>query len=114
MSACGARCSNPCRESADETRQALAECNDYLDTIYPFVRERNGGREPAWMSELVSAHTTKECQEAFRTFLTKTGKPRADDQDAGGEAAPAARKQTAPTPRSRWTEQLPPWLAPPP
>ena len=110
--------------SADQARAALAECNDYLDTIYPFVRERNGGNVPAWMSALVTAHSTKECQAAFRAFLSKSEKPAVENEgeaDAGqGDAAEAARSQhpkkpsnaTPPPPRSHWTEQLPPWIAP--
>jgi len=110
--------------SADQARSSLAECNDYLNTIYPFVRERNGGSVPAWMSALVTAHNTKECQAAFRMFLTKTEKPAAEGQrevvDGQGGAAEVARphrptptpKAAPAQPRSHWTEQLPPWIAP--
>ena len=102
--------------SADQARSALAECNDYLNTIYPFVRERNGGRVPAWMSELVTAHTTKECQSAFRTFLSKTERPPTEGNEEGAAVAPQHRptapKAATPHPRSHWSEQLPPWIAP--
>lgn len=99
----------------DEARPAVTECDDYLNTVYPFVRERNGGKVPPWMSELVTAHTTKECQRAFRTFLSATERP-GDDKNEAVEAAPqqphAKRKTPGQQPRSHWTEQLPPWLAP--
>ncbi len=107
--------------NADESRAGLAECNDYLNTIYPFVRERNGGRVPAWMSALVTAHTTKGCQAAFHTFLSKTEKPAtaaeegtADDSGGADDGAPPRPQPTpkAHHPRSHWSEQLPPWLAP--
>jgi hypothetical protein len=102
--------------TTDDARQASAECDDYLNTVYPFVRERNGGKVPPWMSELVSAHTTKECQRAFRTFLAATERPADDKHEAPRPAQQhrpeAKRKTPARQPRSHWTEQLPPWLAP--
>jgi len=100
--------------AADEARPALAECNDYLNTVYPFVRERNGGKVPPWMSELVTAHSTKECQRAFRTFLGSTERPAPEGKGDGGEVAqqPRPKKHKAPTPQPEWNEQLPPWLAP--
>jgi hypothetical protein len=103
--------------ATDETRRALSECSDYLNTLSPFVREHNGGTVPPWMTELGSAHTTKECQDAFRMFLSKTDKPAAVGQRKRPAAArapqPAAMPKATPAPpRSPWSEQLPPWIAP--
>jgi hypothetical protein len=100
---------------------AAAECNDYMNTVYPFVRERNGGKVPPWMSELVTAHTTRECQHAFRTFLGTTEKPpetktdsnKTDSAKAATDRHPAPKRKTTkamPRQPSHWTEQLPPWL----
>jgi hypothetical protein len=102
--------------AADDTQHAVAECNAYLDTLYPFVRERNGGKAPSWMSALVKAHATTECQTAFRTFLAQSDKPDADGKVKGAAARRhAAAPKHKPTPaqaRSQWNDQLPPWIAP--
>jgi hypothetical protein len=167
--------------ATDETRQAIAECNDYLTTLVPVVRERNDGTIPPWMNQIVGARTTAECQDAFETFLHGTEKPTAVSRRKRATAArtpratampkatpvppratampkatpvppqatampkataappqatampeatpaaprptampnatpaaplPTAKRQATPSPRSGWSEQLPPWLAP--
>ena len=69
------------------------------------------------MTELVTAHATKECQGAFHTFLSKPEKPAAVGRGGSAAAARPPRptampKATPAQPRSHWSEQLPPWIAP--
>jgi hypothetical protein len=102
---------------ADAPPEAFAECNNYLDALSPAVRARNGGRMPPWMDQLMTAHTTKECQRAFRTYLGETEKPavvkmRRSAARAHRPRPTAMPKATPAPPRSGWSEQLPPWLAP--
>ena len=102
---------------AEDTPHAVAECNDYLNTMYPFVRERNGGKAPPWMRALLKAHTTKECQSAFRGFLGASDKVAAGGKGkrmkaARPHAAAPKRKATPAPPHSQWHDQLPPWIAP--
>jgi hypothetical protein len=110
--------------AAEDSRDALAECNAYFAVLTPVVRERNDGNVPPWMSELLAAHTTKTCQGAFRTFLNKTAKPAPLGPTKAATAAtagavvvqqprPTARPKPTPAqPHSQWSEQLPPWIAP--
>jgi len=111
-------------------QQSLTDCNDYFTTLSPYVRERNGGKTPAWMGALETSHTTKECQAAFRTFVSKAEKPASASPAetpthapvepavaAGATEIPRAHrvpplKPTPAQPRSHWSEQLPPWIAP--
>jgi len=113
-------------------QQSLTECNDYFSVLTPFVQERNGGKTPAWMNALETAHTTKECQGAFHTFVSKPEKPAAGGAEAvhksepvegqpttDADAAEMPRahrvrplKPTSAQPKSHWTEQLPPWVVP--
>jgi len=114
------------QETGEPAEPALGEASGYLNVIYPYVRERNGGSVPAWMSELFTAHTTKECQDAFHTFVntTRSAAVAPAKPQTTGAAAPrhhpeprrhAVVAEHKPTPvpaRPQWSDQLPPWLAP--
>ncbi len=114
-------------------QHSLTECNEYFSVLTPFVRERNAGKIPPWMNALETAHTTKECQGAFHGFVSKAEKPATaaptpeEAHKAAAESPPVADadaaeaprahrvrplKPTPAQPRSHWTEQLPPWVAP--
>lgn len=85
------------------------DASTYLGVIDLVASKRNAGVAPSWMLELTAAHTVKQCQGAFRTFLVAQEPPKAP---AAKRTAPrVASKATAPR-HSDGLEQLPPWLAP--
>lgn len=96
-------------ESTGAPAATAAEASDYLNTIYPFAREKNGGTNPLWMTELFTAHTTKECQRAFRGFVSD---PEKSPAVARKRLKPRTKTAISSPRRSQWTEELPPWLAP--
>ncbi len=102
-----------------ESSAEVTVASEYMELLEVASAAQHGGAAPAWMTELVAAHSVKECQRAFHTYLQGTAPPAA--------ATPAARRLTtrpdaaAPprpvvkTPRPRIggaTDELPPWLAP--
>jgi hypothetical protein len=87
----------PVNESGEPTNPPPPGVSEYLDTIQQAASEKNGGTVPPWMDQLIHAHTSKQCQRAFRTYL---------EAKAPKEAPPLKRK------RHPIGTQLPPWLAP--
>lgn len=91
---------------------SAAAASEYLNTVYPFVREKSGGETPPWMSELFTAQTVKECQRAFRTFVSSPeSRPPKQESKPEPPKEPKEKKAAAPRPGGL-SEQLPPWLAP--
>ncbi len=111
---------------------------DYLSIIEGVVREKSGGHLPTWMRELSFAHTTKDCQEIFRSFvhgddIEAETKPATSVSTPAGAAAGATAARPKPTPLSTkpvaprravrprppakkptpWIEPPPRWIAPP-
>jgi len=96
-------------ENSDAPGVTVAEASEYLNAIYPIVREKNGGAVPTWMAELFNAHTTKECQHAFHGYVSDVEK---SPPIAKRNPTRHAKAATSGPRRSHWTEELPPWFAP--
>jgi hypothetical protein len=82
---------------------------NYLGVIKQVASNRNEGVAPSWMLQLAAAHTVKECQRAFRTFLIAQQPRKAP---VAKKAAPHVAKKVATPRHGNWVEQLPPWFAP--
>ena len=103
-----------------ESSAEVTVASEYLEVLEVAAAAQHGGAAPAWMAQLTAAHSVKDCQRAFHTYLQGTapaaaGTPAARRQVARPEA-PVAVRPAVKTPRphvSGATEELPPWLAPP-
>ena len=101
------------RQGSDEPGLVAGVTEDastYLGVIDQVASKSSGGATPTWMRELSAAHTVKECQSAFRTFLVAREPRKAP---AAKKAAPSAANKPTPPRHGNSLEQLPPWFAPP-
>ena len=106
--------------SDPESEAEVTAASEYLELLDVATAAQHGGAAPAWMAQLAAAHSVKDCQRAFHTYLqsaapapaaTQPARPQAAGPDAAAPARPVAKPAR---PRvGGATEELPPWLAPP-
>jgi hypothetical protein len=99
-------------DSPGVVANVTADAADYLALIARVAAPRPGDAGPS-MAQLREAHTVKDCQAAFRTFLASYEEP----QQPHSTKKPVTRVPKKSNPAAHHgdpREQLPPWFAPPP